>query len=171
LRGERRPPLPAALPTVATRVGLDLNPIDVRDPEAVLWLRALVWPDEEGRADLLQRALQLAQYEPPVLSAGNALDLLPGVLSAILEDQALCVFHTHTVNQFPAEARLRLASLLADCGAARDLYWVSIEWLGERYPRLELVAFERGMKTATLLAYCGSHGEWLEWLDVGSAPF
>ena len=36
--------------------GLDLNPIDVRDPDATLWLRALVWPDEVGRAELLQQA-------------------------------------------------------------------------------------------------------------------
>jgi hypothetical protein len=170
LRGDRRPPLPAVLPTVATRVGLDLNPIDVRDREAVLWLRALVWPDEAGRAALLQRALQLAQREPPMLLAGNALDLLPEVLATIPADQALCVFHTHTVNQFPPEERARLASRLAACGATRDLYQVSIEWLGEASPHLELAAFERGMKTATLLAYCGSHGEWLEWLDVGSEP-
>jgi hypothetical protein len=171
LRGDRRPPLPAVLPTVATRVGLDLNPIDVSDPEAVLWLHALVWPDEEGRADLLRRALQLAQHDPPVLRAGNALDILPEALATIPEDQALCLFHTHTVNQFSPEERVRLASRLAESGETRDLYRVSIEWLGEGSSHLELVAFERGMKRVTLLAYCGSRGEWLEWLDIGSEPF
>jgi hypothetical protein len=53
IHGGLHPPLPAALPTVATRVGLDLHPLDVRDPDAALWLRALVWPDEVGRAELL----------------------------------------------------------------------------------------------------------------------
>jgi hypothetical protein len=164
LRGDRQPPLPTVWPLVATRVGLDLNPIDVRDPDAALWLRALVWPDEGGRAELLQQAMLVAQHDPPRLLAGNALDLLPEVLATVPKDQTLCVFHTHTINQFPPEARSRLAALLAEHAVGRDLYRISIEWLGEGYPRLELVAFENHRRTAHLLAYCGGHGEWLEWL-------
>ena len=164
LRGDRCPPIPPVLPRVATRVGLDLTPIDVRDPDAVLWLRALVWPDEVGRAELLQRALQIAQRDPPRLIAGNALDLLPAVLATIPDDQTLCVFHTHTLNQFPPEARERLSCLLAEQGAKRDLFRVSIEWLGREHPRLELVSFEGGVQTEQLLAYCSHHGEWLAWL-------
>jgi hypothetical protein len=164
LRGDRQPPLPKALPPLATRIGVDLNPIDVRDPDAALWLRALVWPDEAGRDGLLQQALQVAQQDPPRLLAGDALDVLPEVLAKISNDQTLCVFHTHTVNQFPPEARTRLSALLAEHAATRDLYRISIEWLGEEHPRLELVSFEGGVRTESLLAYCGSHGEWLEWL-------
>jgi hypothetical protein len=141
-----------------------LNPIDVRDPDAALWLRALVWPDEQGRAELLRQATAAAQPDPPKLLAGDALDLLPEVLTTIPRDQALCVFHTHTVNQFPPEARARLSALLAEHARRRDLYRVSIEWLGETHPRLELISFKDSMKTEHLLAYCGSHGEWLEWL-------
>jgi hypothetical protein len=164
LRNDRRLPLPAVWPVVAMRVGLDLNPIDVRDPDAALWLRALVWPDEEGRAELLQQAVQVARHDPPMLLAGNALDLLPEVLTTIPRDQALCVFHTHTINQFPPEARARLSALLAEHARGRDLYRVSIEWLGDTYPSLELISHKGGAKTEHLLAYCGSHGEWLEWL-------
>jgi len=46
LRGDRMPPLPDDPPAVAWRVGLDLNPLDVRDPEAARWLEALIWPEE-----------------------------------------------------------------------------------------------------------------------------
>jgi hypothetical protein len=164
LHGDRLPPLPVALPIIATRLGIDLNPIDVCDPDAALWLRALVWPDEGGRAELLQEALRLAQQDPPTLIASDALDRLPGVLASIPDDQSLCVFHTHTVNQFPAQARACLVALLVEHAATRDLFRLSIEWLGEGHPRLELVSFESGAMTAELLAYCGSHGEWIEWL-------
>jgi hypothetical protein len=163
LRGDRQPTLPEALPPVATRIGIDLNPIDVRDPDAALWLRALVWPDEAGRAELLQHAVQVAQHDTPRLVAGNALDLLPEVLATIPNDQTLCVFHTHTVNQFPPEARARLSTLLAEHAARRDLYRISIEWLGEEHPCLELVSFEGGARMEHLLAHCDSHAEWLEW--------
>jgi hypothetical protein len=164
LHGERRPPLPAALPATGMRLGIDLHPIDICDPNAALWLRALVWPDERGRTELLQEALRIANQAPPRLIAGNALDRLPEVLAAIPAAQSLCIFHTHTVNQFPVEARARLSELLAAHGTTRDLFRVSIEWLGEGQPRLELVSFDDGVMTAQLLAYCGSHGEWIEWL-------
>jgi hypothetical protein len=163
VRGTRRPPLPAMWPRVATRVGLDLHPIDVRDSDAALWLRALVWPDEVGRAKLLQEAMRVAQDHPPRLLAGNALDLLPEVLATIPSDHVPCVFHTHTLNQFPLEARARLSALLTEHAIGQDLYRVSIEWLGKMDPRLELIAYREGVTAEHSLAYCGSHGEWLEW--------
>jgi hypothetical protein len=168
LLSARRPPLPAEFPIIITRIGIDLNPIDVCDPDAALWLRALVWPDEVGRAGLLQQALQIAQQNPPRLLAGNALERLPEMLATIPEDQTLCVFHTHTMNQFPVEARAGLAALLTEHAVTRDLYRISIEWLGREHPRLECVAFEGSVKTESLLAHCGSHGEWLEWLGLES---
>jgi hypothetical protein len=164
LRSGQHLPLPDVWPVVRMRVGLDLNPIDVRDPDAALWLRALVWPDEVGRAELLQQAVQVAQQDPPRLLAGDALDILPEVLATIPPDQAVCVFHTHTINQFPPEARARLSMLLAKHAFGRKLYRVAIEWLGETHPRLEFISYEDGVETEHLLAYCGSHGEWLEWL-------
>jgi hypothetical protein len=56
LKGTTVPPLPASFPGVAGRVGLDLTPLDVRASEDALWLRALIWPEHEIRADLLRRA-------------------------------------------------------------------------------------------------------------------
>jgi hypothetical protein len=164
LHGDQRPMLPDTLPPVGMSVGLDLNPIDVCDADAALWLRALIWPDEAGRAELLQQASQVAQQDPPRLLAGDALDLLPEVLGTIPADQTLCVFHTHTMNQFPPEARSRLSALLAEHAAGQDLYRISIEWFGRGYPCLELASWEGGMRAERLLAHCDAHGEWLEWL-------
>jgi hypothetical protein len=165
VRDGLHPPLPMAWPTVATRVGLDLHPLDVRDPDAALWLQAAVWPDEAGRAELLKRALEMTRRDPPQLIAGNALDHLSAVLATIPDEHALCVFHTHTLNQFSVEARGRLSEILAERAATRDLYRVSIEWLGTEHPHLEFMVFERGQQTVELLAYCGSHGEWMRWLS------
>jgi hypothetical protein len=52
-RPEGTVPLPNRLPEVVWRAGLDLEPVDVRDDDAVRWLELLVWPGEEYRlADL-----------------------------------------------------------------------------------------------------------------------
>lgn len=40
---------PSRLPKVAWRAGVDLHPIDVRDPDALSWLETLVWPEHDAR--------------------------------------------------------------------------------------------------------------------------
>jgi hypothetical protein len=167
LRGDTRPPFPERLPAVASRVGIDLNPVDVRDPDAMLWFRALIWPEHRERLDLLMRAIQLARQDPPELIAGDALELLPQVIAAIPRDMPVCVFHTHAVNQFPREAREQLIALIEEHGRRRDLYRVSAEWIGTPQTQLELVAYEQGVKTEKVLAYVDGHARWIEWLDDG----
>src|SRR5215218_2390105 len=49
-------PLPEALPEVAWRAGLDLNPLDVGDRDAMRWLELLVWPGQEQRVRTLRAA-------------------------------------------------------------------------------------------------------------------
>ena len=44
-------PLPDALPEIVWRAGLDLEPIDIDDPERVRWLELLIWPGEEYRLE------------------------------------------------------------------------------------------------------------------------
>lgn len=162
------PPLPESLPAVAFRAGIDLHPIDVRDPAEVRWLRALVWPEHADRADRLLRAVALAQGEPPRLLAGDALDLLPDLLSQVPAETALCVYHTHTVNQFAPAARERLSAILTEHGRRRDLYRVSIEAEADGRVVLRLAAFEAGRRTEENLASCDPHGGWIEWLQRGA---
>lgn len=168
LRRTAEPPLPREPLAIADRTGIDLNPIDVRDAGAVRWLRALVWPEERETMRRLDAALALAAADTPTLLRGDALDLLPGVLAGAAGKTALCVYHSHTLNQFSAEARRRFRDHLAGVGARRDLYWLSSEYRptrdGEMRPTLALVAFEDGRAQEQILAYCDHHGRWLEWL-------
>ena len=175
LRGEAAPPLPDKIPPIAARVGIDLNPIDVWDDDATQWLRALVWPEDDARLRRLNAAMSIAQADPPTLMKGDALELLPGVLADASGDAALIVYHTHTVNQFSAEARQRLDEMLSQEGSRRDLYWISSEyrasprrWLtddtGSVRPTLRLVSFEDGIRQERTLARCHHHGRWMEWL-------
>lgn len=164
LRGAYVPRLPVRMPAVAMRVGLDLNPIDVRDDDATLWLRALIWPDERGGAEKLAAALQLARHDLPELIAGDALQTLPGVLARAPDEALLCLYHTHTINQFPGEARHRFAAMIERHGLQRDLCLISIEMLGDEHPRLDLTTYRDGVRTDELLAWCDAHGTWLQWL-------
>lgn len=152
------------LPRVAARVGLDLNPLDVRDEEDMRWLRALIWPEHVHRAEWLRRAVDAARRDPPPILAGDALDLLPGVLQRLPGDAAACVYHTFTLNQWPPDARARLAALLLEWSARRALYRIAIEWLGTDEPQLTLTTYATGTATERLLATCDSHGASIRFL-------
>lgn len=164
LRGDLAPPVPAAFPAVAWRVGLDLNPIDVRDAAQTRWLEALIWPDEAGRAELLRQAIAAAQTDPPRLIRGDALETLPAALAEAPPDSTLCVFHSATVNQFGAEGRRRLAELLAEAGRSRPIRVIAMEALSGGEPELRLTRYDAAGSVERLLARCDAHGAWLEWL-------
>ena len=162
LRGEGSPAIPDVLPPVASRLGIDLNPIDARAPDAGLWLRALIWPEHRERARLLARAIEVAQRDPPPLIGGDAVEILPKILSLVPPECALCVFRAWT--WIPQNARERMSSLLAEYGAERDLFVISTAGQRGNEMDLRLTSFVKGVKTVELIARCETHGGWLEWL-------
>lgn len=162
-RGITAPPIPRQMPGVTFRIGIDLNPISVLDAEAILWLRALILPEQHRRTKLLAGAIQVALRERPRLVAGDAFEVLPDVLALAPADSPVCIFHTIAVNHGGPAGYHRLASLIADQAAGRDLFHLSIEWFGGGAPTLDLVSFRGGTRKAMRLAACASHGEWIEW--------
>jgi hypothetical protein len=169
LRPGERPPLPPSPPSVQSRVGIDLNPLDARDPDAALWLRALVWPEHRERAERLLSAIRLAQQQPPKLLKGDALAVLPGVLATAPPDAAVCVFHCHTLNQFPPEARERFSELLSEASRRRPVFRLSYEGDAQGgFSRLSLTTYRNVQSTEEPLARCGQHGQWLEWVHEGA---
>lgn len=136
----------------------------LRGAADALWLQALIWPEQRERAQLLRQAMTIAKQYPPRLLSGDGLRVLPDVLRTVPKHAAVCVFHTHTINQLSVPARDRLSTLLAEYGTTRDLYRVSAGRLGTPSLQLELTAWQHGRASQRLLAYCDAHGRWLEWL-------
>ncbi|HEV2120728.1 MAG TPA: DUF2332 domain-containing protein [Candidatus Bathyarchaeia archaeon] len=166
LRGENRPPIPRQLPKVVSRTGIDLSPIDLNDAQNVLWLRALVWPDNPKRARQLEPAIQVAKQAPPRIINGNAFDLLPDLIGKIPDKVPLCIYHSFTLSLASKEPREKLHSLLTKTSQKRDMSLVWIEWPSEsETPLLGLARFIDGVRTEKILARCHAHGEWLEWMN------
>ncbi len=165
VRGGKSPPIPSGFPPVAFRIGLDLNPVRLTDPDSALWLRALIWPEHERRAAQLEAAIGLAIDNPPTLIAGNAPETLPRVLDRTPQDSTLCIFHNYTLNQFSREDRRQFNSKLEECSMGRDVHLLSAEgsW-GHNYATLELVRIRAGGRLIRKLANVDFHGRWLEWV-------
>jgi hypothetical protein len=165
LAGACLPSLPSTFPTIVERLGIDLNPLDVRDPEAVRWLQALVWPDQPERADRLRQAIAVVQNHAPTLIAGDALSILPRTLETISADAVPCVMHAHTLNQFTPAARERFHNLLAEHSFGRDVYRLSLEGKYGPHAQLELSVYSQGaLRREVLLAEYHPHGGWIEWV-------
>lgn len=167
IQGELRPPIPAALPTVAARLGIDLNPIDLHDPDAVLWLRALIWPEHLERAHLLEQSLAIAHANPSQIIGGDALDVLPLVLESLPQthpDSALCLFHSFVVYQFTPEMSKQLETLLKTASLRQPLYHVSLEYDSPTSgAMLRLFTYSGGTMRNELLAACADHGDTIRW--------
>jgi hypothetical protein len=162
LRGEKNPPL-GPTPKVASRVGLELNPVDLNDPDQRDWLRALVWPDTHGRFERIEAALKAYASERPEIRIGSALDLLPDALRAIPEDQPVCVYHSYVIYQFSAEMKEALESILTLAGLRRPIWRIAIEGKVDGTNAIEMIRYHDGVRDAQVLALCHPHGRWLDW--------
>lgn len=162
LRGASIPPLSDDPVPVLSRRGLELNPIDLRDPLSRLWLKALVWPELTERHRRLDLAVASQLAHPVAIFRGDAMKLLGPCVETLLADGAAVVFHSHVTYQFSAEMRAALDALLLKLSSARPIHRISIEFHDGGYP-IRHGVYAGGSVTHTVLGRCDPHGMWLEW--------
>jgi hypothetical protein len=93
---------------------------------------------------------------------------LPQALDEAPPDATLCVWHSYTLNQFTPEAREQFAAILAAHATRRPLYRLAVEFFWDDRPQMRLTTYAGGAAQESRLAYCGGHGDWLEWLEESS---
>ncbi|MET8357147.1 DUF2332 domain-containing protein [Micromonospora sp. NPDC005171] len=114
---------PAGVPQVVWRAGLDLNPLDVTDPDDVSWLDALIWPEHGHRRARLRAAAAVAAADPPLLVRGDLVDDLPALAARAPTDATLVVFHTSVLYQVPPSRRDAFVRLVRELRG----HWVANE--------------------------------------------
>lgn len=162
-------PFPIALPRVAWRRGLDLEPIDVRSDDQVGWLETLVWPGQGDRTRLLRAAIEVARLDPPRIVKGDLRRDLKALLALAPRDATRVVYHSGVLQFVTSQAeRDAFGAMVMNAGAV----WISNEarW-----------AFPAGLRDApepprpgrSLLmlngegvAWTGPHGQSLDWFGA-----
>src|SRR4051795_11821538 len=81
-----RPVPTRAIPEIVARIGIDLDPVDLTDPDDARWLRACLWPDQPERLARLEAEMALAATAPPVLLHGDAVEVLPYAFTRVPAD-------------------------------------------------------------------------------------
>lgn len=114
-------PLPTRLPEIVWRAGIDLNPLEVGDPDQLRWLQTLVWPGQEGRTERIAAAADVVRSEPPVVVRGDLVDELPALAARAPAGATLVVMHSAVLIYLTPERRREFVDLVTSLPAV---------WLG-----------------------------------------
>lgn len=166
----RGAPLPA-LPDIRVirRAGIDLAPLDVRDPATADRLLAYVWPDQPARVARAAAAIAAVAADPPPIARGDAAAF---VAANVAPEAGSCgvVFHSIAFQYFPAESRTAIAAHLSAAGSAAKpeapLAWLRYEMEEGRVgalPTLRLTLWRGGAAEEWLLAHAHPHGAFIQW--------
>ena len=150
--------LPAALPVLATRTGIDLAPVDAANPDAAAWLEALVWPEHQDRLDRLRGAVAVRRDVDLRLVAGDAATALADVLATLPPGPAV-VWHTIALYQADARVQADIDAAVEEGARRRKITRIGFEPVEDGAPQVRVgPAFAR----ATVVARAHAHGRWLE---------
>ncbi len=169
LEGPGVPVLGKLPPPVASRIGLELYPIDVSGEDERRWLKALVWPERIDRLAKLDGALKIAAVHPPRIRGGDAVANLAAALGEIPADQARCVYHTVMSYQLSGEQLKRINEILFAASKTAPVWRVTVEGEvahpnpTETFNPLKVSRYFNGERRISTLAVCDPHGLSMEW--------
>jgi hypothetical protein len=155
---------------VHSRVGIDLSPIDVTDPDDVVLLKSFIWPGLEERVARLDAAIETFLETPnrPTLIQGDYVELLPGLLADRAEDRLTVVYQTASTGYLTPERYAELKRSLELAAAdGRPLALVSSRRHDETEAETE-DGFELAIRVwpgaERFAALVDFHGNWIDWL-------
>ena len=146
------------------RAGVDLNPLDVDDPDDVRWLETLVWPEHDHRRARLAAALEVVRADPPRIVAGNLNEQVAALAAEAPRDATLVIFHSAVLVYLQPEARARFMATVRGLDA---------HWIANEGPGVLPVTAQLSPDTARFLitldgepvADAAGHGQTLHWLS------
>lgn len=161
-------PTPGAI-TVTDRRGVDLNPLDPRDPDDALRLLSYLWADQPERMDRTRAAIALAEAH---MDRGDAAQWLEARLAEPHPGALHLVTHTIVWQYFPDETQSRCLAALEAAGARATpdapLARLSMEADGAKDSAAVTLTTWPGGNTVTL-GRVDFHGRWLDWAPPSAA--
>ncbi len=167
-------PPPDQTPTITERRGVDLNPLDVRDPATATRLTAFVWPDQPERVARAEAAIAAVALDPPVIDRADAADWVEPHVTSV-DGVTTVVMHSIAFQYFPDASRARIAAHMAAVGAAATaaapLAWLRYEFeaVDGSPATLRLTLWRGAGAEDWLLAHAHPHGATIEWFGTGKA--
>lgn len=178
-------PPPGALPVIACRAGVDVAPVDLRDPAERRWLQACLWPHDRVRRERFDQAAAIvAAADWPLHEASDGWRAVERWAAALSPGVQPVVFNSWVLAYFTPRERDEHVAALRELVRGRGLAWICAEEelrLGdpgappEPDDRVGAAELERatlwwatwrgedGAPRTRLLAHSHPHGRWVAW--------
>ena len=167
LDGDERGRVPGGLlqivPRVRRRVGIDRNPLDLRDSADLRLLKSFVWADQTARLARLDAAAVALRDDPPELVRGDLVELLPTELARRDEGALTVVMNSAALGYVDAAGRATVRSTLERAGAEGPVAYVTTTRPATQAHSYWGLAVELWPGGRRELAYADFHGAWLDW--------
>jgi len=104
---------------IESSIGIDLRPLDMRDPEHVELLHSYAWPGPPARKERLDLGIRVARERPPPLLHGDVLEVAPDIIRERLDREVVTVVIDSAFSHYlPTSSRVKLGRTMdALCGA------------------------------------------------------
>jgi PTH1 family peptidyl-tRNA hydrolase len=154
---------PQSTPHIVERRGVDLNPLNPRNPKDALRLNAYLWPDQTDRLTRSRAAIAVAQG---IVDKGDAADWLKPRLALPMPGRLHLIYHTIAWQYFPSEVSARARHLIETAGTkatdAAPIAWLAMEDDGKTPGAGLTLRLWPGDVTLDL-GRADFHGRWLDW--------
>jgi hypothetical protein len=172
-----------ALPVIRSRVGVDANPLDLRNDDDALWLRACLWPENPERLLRLEAIERhVDQWPELTLVRADALEGLERALELVDPFVPTVVMHSWAAAYFDAQLQSAFGARMRELVRHDRVSWIFLEWPravpGLSPPKSSVSSPRAGAsQIAVALAggelecwgWCHPHGRWMA-LSVPSGP-
>lgn len=161
VKGDNTPFLYPTPPPISTRIGIDLNIVDLNDQEEYVWLKSLIWTEHKERLEMFERAASYIKDYPVQLIEGDGVALLSEIVENVPVDSTICIFHTHVANQMSQETRNSLLNTVESIGMKREVFHM---YNNIQDRDLHLDYYLKGIEYKQTIAETDGHGKWFKWL-------
>lgn len=166
-RGAPPPDVAVAIRSVR---GVDIAPVDLRDPAAAERLQAYVWVDAAERQERLVKTIAMVREHGVALDRGDAADWLEARLAEPHPDGVVRVLMHSVVWQYlPEQGQRRIREAMRAAGERatpdRPLGWVMMEPNRDLHRHEVRVRGWPGDRAMELVALTHAHGAWVEGLE------
>jgi hypothetical protein len=153
---------------VASRLGCDPFPLDLRDPAQRRRIESFLWADQTDRHALLRASAAALPAEGAPIERIGAAEFLSRELATPQRGVATVLFHSSMWWYLSKDERASVSATLEAAGkrASREapLFWQRAEAPNLHYVEVRQRAWPGGEDV--LLARAHHHGRWVEWLEA-----
>ena len=159
-------------PRIASRKGVDLNPLDPQRRDHLLRLTAYLWPDQPQRLSLTRAAASVMTAQ---IDRGDAIDWLGTRLSAAPQKHLHLIQHSVAWQYFPRDVQARGTAMIEAAGKRatpeRPLAWLAMESDGDTTGGVGAAVTLRMWPgdITLMLGRADFHGRWIEWQHDATA--